>query len=158
MNFDFENALTNLKDNKILTRTEWQGKKWVELKNGKFIITTQKIPFENSSEQWNPTQDDMLAIDWILIDPDDIKQVYYLSVNQLKNLELSQNTLAELKNLGQINIDELKPKPLHRLLDDNEAIKLEFDKDKLQEILSQNNIMEKYRPNINMPEPIILKK
>jgi len=97
MTITFEEALKNLKDNKILSRSNWKMiNKRIELNNNQFNAITEKSP-ENTSEKWVPDHEDILAEDWILIDPADIKK-YHLSVNQLKSFGVSQESIDELEN------------------------------------------------------------
>ncbi len=112
MNFD--EALKNLRDNKVVTRSSWHGES-LELKNDQFIVTTQKSP-ETISEQWNPKHDDLQANDWILIDPDDIKK-FHLSINQLKSLGVNQEAIDELEKPDTLPTSTERTKELQGIVE-----------------------------------------
>ena len=91
----FEEALQNLRENKILTRSNWHGRR-LECNNNKFWVTYESMPV-NESKEWVPSQEDIWAEDWVLVDLDDIK-TFHLSVNQLKDLGVSQEAIDGLEN------------------------------------------------------------
>lgn len=91
----FEEALSNLRNGKILTRQNWQGRR-LTFKNNNFNITTQ-ITSTNSTEAWNPSQEDISAVDWELINPEDIKE-FTLSANELKSFGVSDEDISKLRN------------------------------------------------------------
>lgn len=138
---NFNQAFENLKNGEILTRKAWVNK-MIKTNNNQFVIWSNN-PFDRSTT-YNCTDEDIFAEDWELVDPDDIKE-FYLSVNQLKALKVSNEAIDELKN--QL------PK---RLIDlcNSELI---IDPDKLKEFISNPpNLLYTYTQNIKTPE--IIKK
>jgi len=86
-----------------------------------------------------------LAQDWKVIDPDDIEE-FSLSINELKNLGVSQDSIDELRKKNTM--------PLFGHLSD-----LVIDKEKLQNFsLSQGVIPVDILANIKTPEFTFTKK
>ena len=111
----FEEAMCNLRDNKILTRLVWNGKR-IEFKNNEFNVINQK-PSVIVKEKWNPEHDDIAAQDWTIIDPDDLKE-FLLSANQLKELGIRQSEIDKLKGSFKKSL----PEHMEELIDVNEFI------------------------------------
>lgn len=110
----YEDAIKNIKDNKIIGRSNWDGK-FIKRSNNEFEVITQKQP-ESISEQWLPSNEDILADDWKLIDPDDIKK-FHLSVNQLKNLGVCQETIDELEKPDLLQTSAERTKKIQDIVD-----------------------------------------
>lgn len=98
INMNFEQALDNLRTGEILTRSTWVGK-MIKMENKQFVIWGN-----NSFDRpiYNCTSEDILAEDWEVIDPNNIKE-FSLSVNELKNLGVSQEAIDKLKS-EKVNI------------------------------------------------------
>lgn len=114
-NMKFEEALLSLRNHKILARTVWEGK-WLELKNGQLIMIIER---SNSCRYYfremNFESEDILAEDWTIVNRDslDIKQ-FFLSVNDLKSLGISQTTIDELiENQPTLGAIEINPRKEH---------------------------------------------
>ncbi|WP_139257308.1 Thoeris anti-defense Tad2 family protein [Desulforamulus aeronauticus] len=140
----YEEAISELKDNKIIGRSNWDGK-FVRCKNKEFEVITQKQP-ESISEQWLPGNEDIWADDWILIDPNDIKR-FHLSVNQLKTLGVSQEAINELKKPDTLPNSTEQPSNVQKIVDklfggDSTKIKLN---------LSPEDILKNIQNNIQVP-------
>jgi len=129
----FEEAMENLRDSKLLTRDEWKGKR-IQLKNNHFYILNENFLLGVSTEKWDKNDEDILADDWKIVDQNDLKE-FHLSINELKNLGVSQEAIDEFK----------KTLPLLGRLKGTEVI---MDKDKLS-LLSQavpNSIVANFKP------------
>lgn len=88
---NFEEALANLKIGKILTRKAWTDIR-IHTSNNKIVLFKKY-----NNNQWEPKQEDILADDWEIVDPDDIKE-FHLSVNELKELGVNEEAISELKD------------------------------------------------------------
>lgn len=86
----FEEAMENLRQDKILTRKAWISKDLLtlDLKNKKFI--------KNKTNDYTPTTEDHLAEDWELVCPDEIVE-FHISANELKELGVDETKIDELR-------------------------------------------------------------
>jgi hypothetical protein len=112
----FEEAIANLRNKKILTRVVWNGKQ-IEFANNQLNLITKK-PSSMLKEKWNPDHEDIVAQDWTIVDPDDVKE-FSLSVNQLKALGVEQTKIDKLKG----SFKNLLPEHVADLIDVNEFLK-----------------------------------
>ncbi|EHQ90195.1 hypothetical protein [Desulfosporosinus youngiae] len=114
---NFSQALANLKIGEILTRKALVGK-MIKMESNQFVLWSNNL---FNKPTYNFTNEDIMAEDWEVIDPDDIK-VFNLSVNQLKDLGVSETDIDKLNVLK--NTPSL-PEHLTNLLKDKD-IKLDI--------------------------------
>lgn len=94
----FEEALTQAREGKYITRNGWDLKKQY-LKMDKDSLLLMKIGDKFNLEKWNPSNEDVLAEDWTTITQEEIN-VFKISEAKLLELGVSKEIIEKIKELN----------------------------------------------------------
>lgn len=100
---DFSDALMWLKDGKKVARAGWPNDKYVRLfsrytRTYSGVTVEQRLQFEatNRSGSWVPDDEDLLATDWLVVEPD----ATILPAHQLRAIEELRELSERLQSLN----------------------------------------------------------